>query len=68
MDRHVVDARVELLAGRSLRKPAEKERIAHLLEANPAALIGRRRVRVRVDGRELELTNHGTTRLRAGLN
>ena len=61
MDEHAGDARVQFLAGRSLRQPAEKECITNLLEANPAALIEGwtlRRVRVRVDGRERELTNH----------
>ena len=53
MDELRRDARIELLTRRSLRLTAKQERIAGVIEANPASLVT-----VRVDGRERELTNH----------
>ena len=53
MDELRRNARIELLTRRSLRLTAKQERIASVIEANPASLVT-----VRVDGRERELTNH----------
>ena len=53
MDELRRDARIELLTRRSLRLTAEEERIASVIEANPASLVT-----VRVDGRERKLTDH----------
>jgi hypothetical protein len=53
MDEFGRNARIELLTRRSLRLTAKQERIAKVVEANPASLVT-----VRVDGRERELTNH----------
>ena len=53
MDELRRNARIELLTRRSLRLTAKQERIASVIEANPASIVT-----VRVNGRERELTNH----------
>ena len=53
MDEFRRNARIELLIRRSLRLTAKQERIASVIEANPASIVT-----VRVNGRERELTNH----------
>ena len=53
MDELRRDSRIKLLTRRRLRLTAEQERIASVIEANPASLVT-----VRVNGRERELTNH----------